>query len=96
VHPDRVLIDLFWLDAPLDAVGVDVDTETVGGLLDRNVGVIFRTDIDPSIAAIQRAALAADLYLDTIGRIDEIERLEIALITQHGVGIVRSAGETDI
>jgi len=54
VHSDRVLVELFGLDAPLDRLGVDVYREPLGGLLDGDVGVVARTDVEPAVAAVYR------------------------------------------
>jgi len=49
VHPDRVLVDLFGVDLPGDVLDVDVDAQRLADLLDGDVGVVVRADIDPSV-----------------------------------------------
>jgi hypothetical protein len=85
VHPDGVLVDLFGFDAPLDVLGGEVDAERAPDLVDGDVGVILRADVDPAVAALDRASPRTHLYLDALGRVDEVEVGEVAGVTQHRV-----------
>jgi len=86
VHADRGLVDVFGFDAPLDVLGVDVDRQGVGDGVNRDVGVILRADIHPAVAAVDRPTPAADGDLHAVGRVDEIEGVEVAAVTE-GVAV---------
>jgi len=83
VHPDRRPIDLLGLDAPADPLGIDVDAQGLAYLLDRDVGVVSRVDVHPTVPAFDRTTLTAVVHLDALGRVDEFEALEVTRVTQR-------------
>lgn len=73
-----------------------MDRQPVGRLLDGDLGVVARAHVDPPVAAVERAAPIADLNLDSIGGVDEVERVEVTPVAEDGVGVARPAGEIDL
>jgi len=88
VHPDRRRVDLFGFDAPLDVLGGDVDRERLAHLVDGDVGVVVRADVEPAVAALHRPAARAERHLQPLGGVDEFERLEVAVVTERRVVLV--------
>lgn len=82
MHEDRVAIDLFWINHPFDTFYVHVDRQRSCGLLDSDIGVVFRSDVDPLFSLLYCTASWTDPNSQFLGRVDEIELREITLGTE--------------
>jgi hypothetical protein len=70
-----------------------VDAERLRDLFDGHVGVIARADVDPAVPLVDCAALRADADLDPLGGVDEVEVLEVTVVTEDGVALSGFPGQ---